>query len=132
MTPSLRAICGSLVAIGAGVAAVANASAADQVAIIRRGQAAVIQLEETPSSGYQWEIDRANGRNMSLVHVVDGGFRQQDSGKPPGIGSPGIHRWTIEAVHAGTAELSFVYRRAWERSPARSWVVSIRVDESDP
>jgi predicted secreted protein len=33
-------------------------------------------------------------------------------------GQSGVHRWTFQAVAAGTASIRMIYRRAWETDEA--------------
>ena len=106
-------------------AAVAGAGAADQTLKLTVGQAATIELEENPSTGYRWVVDPKASVNASILHIDDRGFSQDTGGKRL-LGAPGIHRWSIEATSAGSASVTFVYGRSWESTSARTHQVAIQ------
>lgn len=106
---------------------VTTAPAADQLRRLLSGQETVIELEENPSTGYQWQIDLADSSNLSILHLTDKGFTQARFGDHPVVGAPGVHSWTIKAVAAGKAAIVFVYRRVWERTPIQKYIVTVEV-----
>jgi len=99
-------------------------AAADQTLMLAVGQQAAIELEENPSTGYRWAVDATASSNLSILRIGDLGF-SQDSGGKRLLGAPGIHRWSVEATSAGSASVSFVYRRPWEATFARKHQVTI-------
>jgi inhibitor of cysteine peptidase len=113
-----------LLAVAMMAAPSIRAGAADQTLMLAVGQQAAIELEENPSTGYRWAVDAAASSNLSILHIGDRGFSQEAGGKHL-LGAPGIHRWSIEATSAGSASVSFVYRRPWEATFARKHQVTI-------
>jgi inhibitor of cysteine peptidase len=101
-----------------------SAVAADQTFKLAVGQPAVVELETNPSTGYGWAIDGKESANLSILRIDDRGVSNNAAGKPL-PGAPGIHRWSIEPMSAGTASITFVYRRPWETSIARRHQVVI-------
>ncbi|QWG14482.1 protease inhibitor I42 family protein [Bradyrhizobium sediminis] len=106
-------------------AAGTEAYAADQTLQLAVGQEAAIELEENPSTGYQWTIDAKAGVNASILRINDRGFLQNADGKRL-LGAPGIHRWSIAATSAGSASVTFVYQRSWEATPVRQHQVTVQ------
>ena len=102
-----------------------GADAADQTLKLAVGQEATVELEENPSTGYRWTIDAKAGANASILRISDRGFSQGAGGKRL-LGAPGIHRWSIEAISAGSASVTFVYARSWEATSIRSHQVMIQ------
>jgi inhibitor of cysteine peptidase len=105
-----------------------NADAAEQRLRLHPGGQTKVQLQENPSTGYKWQIDRANSSNLALVRIADDGFARNEraTGKRL-VGAPGIHRWTIEALSLGNARISFIYLRSWERAPVRRHELVVQV-----
>lgn len=105
--------------------AFAQVQTSEQV-VLAPGASAVVELTENPSTGYVWRFDAQRSKNAAIVKIVDQGFSRPASDRPP-IGAPGRHRWSLEGVSAGRAELTFVNLRPWEDRPAREHVVAVEV-----
>lgn len=110
--------------VAAMLAACGGAQAADQTFRLARGQQATVELQENPSTGYRWQVDAAASANLSILRIEDRGFASGANRKPL-LGAPGIHRWSIAALSAGSARVTFVYRRSWEATPVRRHEVAI-------
>jgi len=66
-----------------------------------------IQLEENPSTGYQW-----NYTIPDAFSVPEDKFSMPEGSGIPGQG--GIHTWILKAEQKGTYELNWIYKRSWE------------------
>jgi inhibitor of cysteine peptidase len=110
--------------IAAMLAACGGAQAADQSFRLARGQQATVELQENPSTGYRWQVDASASANLSILRIEDRGVASGASRKPL-LGAPGVHRWSIAAVNAGSARVTFVYRRSWEAAPVQRHEVAI-------
>jgi predicted secreted protein len=85
---------------------------------LARGEAATIELQENPSTGYKWQIAQQGSSKLEIVAISDLGFGPGGSpGQKALLGAPGQHRWKIEALAAGHATVTFIYLRAWEKVP---------------
>jgi len=104
----------------------ASAQAGGETVQLTPGGHATIDLAENPSTGYAWRFDAARSKNAAIVRVVDQGFTRPPSDTPP-IGAPGRHRWSLEGLSAGRAELLFVYQRPWGDRAAREHTVAVEV-----
>jgi inhibitor of cysteine peptidase len=115
-----------LLLIATMLAACGAAQSADQTFRLARGQQATVELQENPSTGYRWQVDVSSSTNLSILRLEDRGFASGagDSRKPL-LGAPGVHRWSIAALSAGSARVTFVYRRPWESAPVRRHAVAI-------
>lgn len=103
-----------------------GAQAADRTLRLAPGERASIALKENPSTGYSWRIDKGASSNLAIVRIEDGGFtRDGGDRKPPLVGAPGVHRWTVEALSKGRARIEFVYERPWERKPVERHRVNV-------
>jgi inhibitor of cysteine peptidase len=117
-------LAGLLLAAAMMAASSIGAGAADQTLTLAVGQQATIALEENPSTGYRWNVDAAASSNLSILRIDDRGFSENAGGKRL-LGAPGVHRWSIKATRAGSANVTSVYRRPWEASVARRHQVTI-------
>jgi inhibitor of cysteine peptidase len=68
----------------------------------------IIQLEENPTTGYQWNISVTDG----LVVLGDTYEPSDTSGELVGAG--GRHVWVLYAIDTGTYTFNAVYKRSWE------------------
>jgi inhibitor of cysteine peptidase len=121
MRPRLRCL---LLAAAMSAVPSIGAGAADRILTLAVGQQAAIELEENPSTGYRWAVDSGASSNLSILHIKDLGFSENAGGRRL-LGAPGIHRWSVEAVRAGSASVTLVYRRPWEASSVRRHEVTI-------
>ena len=122
-----------------------NISAQDngRRAQLREGEALVISLEANPSTGYGWEVERADlaaqGTPM-LVQTGDEFLAPEPRGGPryleetpsfPLLGAPTTQVLRFQAVREGKTSLSLAYRRPWEDVPPID-TFSLQVDAIGP
>jgi predicted secreted protein len=115
--------------LGGAVATTATralAQASEQTVALAPGGRAMVELSENPSTGYVWRFDVQRSKNAAIVKIADQGFSRAPSDRPP-IGAPSRHRWSLEGLSAGHAELIFVNLRPWEDRPVREHVVAVEV-----
>ena len=99
--------------------------AAEQSMKLALGQRAEVQLEENPTTGYRWQIDRTKSDNLTIARIDDLGFSAREGS--PRVGASGTHRWSIEGVAAGKARIVFEYLRPWEKTAVRRHEISVEV-----
>jgi inhibitor of cysteine peptidase len=96
-----------------------------QTVSLRPGVSTTIALRENPSTGFRWRVDVARSTDLSIIRIVDRGYRAGQIGL---IGAPGLRRWEIKARAAGTASIAFAYARPWEhKPPAETHFVQVSV-----
>jgi len=89
------------------------------------GASTTIALRENPSTGFRWRLDIARSTRLSIIRVIDRGYRAGQTGL---IGAPGSHRWEIKARAPGAASVAFIYARSWEhKPPAETHFVQVNV-----
>jgi inhibitor of cysteine peptidase len=126
--PNMRHTRVSSLLIAAALATGGAAHAGDQSFRLAVGRQMPITLQENPSTGYRWQVDTAASHNLSILRIEDKGFSPNGGGSNrPLVGAPGIRRWSIEALRAGQARVSFVHRRPWEAAALRRTDVTIEV-----
>lgn len=103
-----------------------SAERSEQTVEFAPGGRATIELAENPSTVYVWRFDAQRSKNAGIVRIADQGFAQAPSDRPL-VGAPGRHRWSIEGISVGRAELIFVNLRPWEDAPVREHVVAVDV-----
>ena len=91
-----------------------------------------ITLESNPSTGYNWELrDFAYG--AADFYASDVVARQ---GGNVFVGAPGNTILTLQAVQAGTQQITAVYRRPWEApdqvAATFSFQLEVAVDKAEP
>jgi inhibitor of cysteine peptidase len=91
----------------------------------RVGDTLVVQLEENPTTGYRWTIEKSDAEVIALQQVE---FVPSHS---TGMGGGGQRRWTFTAQKAGMATLEFKLWRTWEgdASISERFTVTLHVQE---
>lgn len=93
---------------------------------MRPGQPMEVRLPGNPSTGFHWE---SNAGEQAVLRQ-DGEPRFERGDAPAGVvGAGGTEVFRFIAVASGTQDLSFVYRRVWEKDvpPARTLSFRVRV-----
>ncbi|HEV7731150.1 MAG TPA: protease inhibitor I42 family protein [Candidatus Binatia bacterium] len=93
---------------------------------LRAGDRFEVTLEANPTTGYAWSL--APDPNAAVVRSLGSSFE-----RPMGaaVGAGGQDVWTFQAVGPGTAIVTLVYGRPWERGvePARTHTIDVHVGE---
>jgi len=86
-----------------------------------------IVLESNPTTGYQWEL--MEPLDEEVVALVSTTFEAQGGSKEgeEKIGAPGKETWTFEAQGHGESEITFAYRRSWEKSAEKTVTFKVEV-----
>ncbi len=88
---------------------------------LRDGQILAITLRANPSTGYSWQVERAD---ESILREVGEPEFQADSRL---LGAPGVLTLRFQARTPGITELRLVYRRPWENAePAQTFSLQIQ------
>ena len=96
----------------------------DMTVDIKQGQTLELEVDSNPTTGYSWDVTSS---------VNAGVLRQKRKYKyiPESdlVGAGGIQIFYFEGLQRGTAELTFEYRRPWEKDkePARKCLVRVNV-----
>ena len=101
------------------------ALAGDVVLKIPVSGSAMIELEANPSTGYAWRVDPAQSTYVNRLRVEEAG--SVSSALPGMVGAPVKQSWRFTGLVAGSARITLVYGRAWEKSIAQTHVVRVRV-----
>jgi len=88
------------------------------------GQTLVITLEGNPTTGYTWEI-----QGLDPTMFLQVGEPQFTSSNPNLVGSGGTQTLTIRVLKPGTATLTLVYHRPFEKGgmPVSTFTVELLV-----
>jgi inhibitor of cysteine peptidase len=89
---------------------------------LRVGDGVALSLAEGPTTGYRWEF--LTKPEPVCVTVSDAYAANSAKGT---VGGGGAHNWSFRAVAKGTATISLVYRRPWEKDAAPAKTFSITV-----
>lgn len=82
-----------------------------------------IELPETPTSGYRWEL----ATDDPAITVVESPFAQSQGGRM--AGAAGIRTFVVSIKRRGKFQLDFVLRRAWEPNALERR--SVEIDAQD-
>ncbi len=74
-----------------------------------RGKAFTIKLLSNPTTGYMWEI---NNRGNNIVTLET---HEYIPSKKNLTGSGGIEQWIFKALKRGKTNITFSYKRSWEK-----------------
>jgi predicted secreted protein len=90
---------------------------------VPRGSKVTIELEENPTTGYQWTID-----NIDDVFLVPEGDAFL-TGNQMGLGAGGVRRFFFRAKGTGCTSLSLIHKRAWQpdAEPTGSFKLAVRI-----
>lgn len=91
---------------------------------VRAGTVFAITLEANPTTGYSWAVDHVSPEGS--IKVMSSSY----SPVRPGLtGSGGYETWLLKALIRGRAEISFEYRRPWEKGtpPIETRNITIKV-----
>lgn len=106
--------------VGCGMASEEKVYGKDDTNIeVEAGESFVIQLEENPSTGYQWTVTI---NDESVVKPSSDEYVPETTDEDI-VGAGGIHSYTFEALKAGVAQISFVYERSFEENSAEETIV---------
>lgn len=87
-------------------------------------QPLVVRLPSNPSTGYGWSYTIAGDDVLRLDSL---------SGEAPAadgmVGVPGLEVWSFRAQGSGTAVLTYIYARPWEKNalPAKTFTLKVQV-----
>jgi len=93
--------------------------AMDSTVHLAQGDEAELNLPETRSGGYKWQV---LSPESPVFAVKDEGFEMA-----AGVGGRGTHRWTITAKQPGEAKLEMVHGRSWEPETGKRVGVTVVV-----
>ena len=98
-----------------------------EVTELRVGQVLEIALHTNASTGYSWEVVNAGAPQLARVQLPK---LPADvvAAEPPMPGAGSVARWHYRAVRPGTATLTLVYRRSWEKDVAPAETVEYPVE----
>lgn len=93
------------------------------------GQEIVLRLAGNPTTGYSWAAKALEGKAIRPVGQVK---YEQDAGQAGRVGAGGTFEFRFQAVAEGSATISMVYARPWEKDkpPAETFKVSLAVKEN--
>ena len=92
--------------------------------VLRSGQVLEVRLPGNPSTGFRWEPSLGS----QGVLRQDGEPRFERGDSPPGVvGAGGTEVFRFVPVGAGAQDLSFAYRRPWEKDEPPARTVDFRI-----
>jgi inhibitor of cysteine peptidase len=68
-----------------------------------------VALDETPTSGYRWEVETLN---PGVLSASGDAFDPSTSGR---MGGGGVHVFRFEVVGAGSSPVRLILRRPWDQ-----------------
>ncbi|HLH21881.1 MAG TPA: protease inhibitor I42 family protein [Chloroflexota bacterium] len=90
---------------------------------VRPEELIVVNLRETPTTGFRWTLVSQGEPACTLDHDT---FEPKNDG----AGRGGTRRWTFRASPAGRGTIELAERRPWERDepPVQTFTLGVRVD----
>lgn len=118
------AIATALIAAAATIPAVAAdvplaGANSGKATILRRGQAAVVELQTNASTGYTWKVDAEAGIQVTLASTMPT--------RPGMVGAPSVATYRITGTKRGTYRIVFRYLRPWENKAVRTLTYRVRI-----
>ncbi|KAA6399476.1 MAG: hypothetical protein EZS28_005004 [Streblomastix strix] len=88
----------------------------------KKDQAVLIDLPDTPSTGYRWELRTPLEEGSSILKfeesVYEAEEKQTNSRERKKVGGGGKRIFKFSSVNKGEIDLEFVRRRPWEKEAA--------------
>lgn len=84
----------------------------DRNITVNTGKRFIIQLEENPSTGYAWSFIISD---KGIVYLFDNKFDENPTDNLI-VGSSGVRNLTFMGRSKGTATITCVYERSWEKN----------------
>ena len=104
---------------------VVDRSNAGQTCSAAPGDVVVVRLDETPTSGFRWEVESVDSAVLEPVG--------DDYTPPPGSsrGGEGVHAFSFRVIAPGDGALKLTLRRSWDadRSGAETFEVAIHAED---
>ena len=87
-------------------------------------QPLVVRLPSNPSTGYVWSYV-VTGDEVLRLDTITGEAPAADGM----VGVPGLEVWSFRAQGSGTAVLTYIYARPWEKNalPAKTFTLKVQV-----
>jgi predicted secreted protein len=86
---------------------------------VSKGDTFIIQLEENPTTGYEWRISVSDDSIVTLTR--DEYAAQTKESNIEGAG--GTHSYQFKSAGKGAAQITFVYERSFEENSAVEMIV---------
>ncbi|MES2356175.1 MAG: protease inhibitor I42 family protein [Pseudomonadota bacterium] len=88
---------------------------------VAAGTTLVVQLEENPTTGFRWEVEK-DDTNIVALRASD--YKQPVSSQ---VGASGLRVMTFEAKQPGNTKVVLVSRRGWQAREAKRYSVDVTV-----
>lgn len=100
---------------------VTNADAGKTVQLAAGGSL-FVRLASNPTTGYQWQEAKSGG-----IHLQQVGKPRYEKPADAALGAGGNQIFKYKAVRPGKVTLMFRYVRPWERSPIKSYAITVLI-----
>ncbi|MGE5764960.1 MAG: protease inhibitor I42 family protein [Mycobacterium leprae] len=96
-----------------------TAADANTTRTVSVGNEVIVQLPETPTTGYQWrpEVD------SDALQIIGDQYEVVETPR----GAPGLHVFAFRAIREGPTVLKLVRGRAWESRTIDEYRVNLRI-----
>src|SRR5947207_1385642 len=88
---------------------------------VKLGDCFEVAFPENPTTGYRWHLRCSGG---SVLELQEDSFQASSAAT---LGAGGTRRWRFCAAQAGAADVELEHRRSWEKQPAETARMTIRV-----
>ena|SRR5687767_11291236 len=96
-------------------------SKADHSIVANNGETFVIELEGSPTTGYEWQLEFEPDK----LELLDEAIAPLSNN----IGASAAHRFELRAARPGHATIRAVYKRRWEANPIDQQTFDVQVTE---
>lgn len=79
-----------------------------------------IDLEENPTTGYQWQAHTTPG-----LQIVSSTYSNQCRAGITGCG--GVHTWILRGTQPGLQQFIASYARSWEPEPIKTKIITVEI-----
>ena len=86
---------------------------------VKAGESFVIQLEENPTTGYEWTVTISD---EDIVKLTDDQYNTEVTDEDI-VGAGGTHAYTFKTLVKGAVQITFVYERSFEENSAVETIV---------
>ena len=79
-----------------------------------------VDLDENPTTGYQWQAHTTPG-----LQIVDSTYSNQCRAGILGCG--GLHTWILKGTQRGLQQFIAYYGRSWEPEPIKTKIITVEI-----
>lgn len=84
------------------------------------GQPFTVDLDENPTTGYQWDAHTTPG-----LQIISSTY--SNTCRPGILGCGGVRTWILKGTQKGLQQFTAYYARSWEPDPIQTRIITVGI-----